>query len=50
MLSNFNCITLHFYSSIINHQQMHLRIIKKEYIELFNYSQVHLLVIYYNVK
>jgi hypothetical protein len=26
---NFNCITVHFYSSIIKHQQMHLRIIKK---------------------
>jgi hypothetical protein len=25
----FNYISMHFYSSIINHQQMHLRIIKK---------------------
>jgi hypothetical protein len=27
--NHFNCITMHFYSIIINHQQMHLRIIKK---------------------
>jgi hypothetical protein len=26
---NFNCITVHFYSSTIDHQKMHLGIIKR---------------------